>query len=332
MAVDKIANNKGSLPWLKVAGNRIEGPNGKPVVLNGLNLGEIVKVEQEGNLTEEYFKQAAAWGARVVRIPVHPGNYRSYGSEKTFTLIDKSVAWAKKYGMYSIIDWHSSGDIINGNFLAPANIFFTTKDETKDFWRSVATRYKDEPAVAFYEVFNEPADRGYLPWNRLTWKTWRDASDEIIDVIYAANPNAIPIVSGLSYANDLRSFNETPIRNKGVVLAAHPYAGSYSEPWETNWENSFGYLSQHYPMMLTEIGFDPNDNMVPQVYRADENYGARILNYAKTRNISWMAFVFYKGPYWPMPLFRDWQTFEPTESGAFFQKALINGLKARDNQ
>jgi hypothetical protein len=327
MAVNRIINHRETPPRLRVVGNRIVDPGGKPRVLNGLNIGDIVELKQEGHLSEEYFRKMAEWGAQVVRIPIHPGNYREYGQEQTFTLIDRAVEWSKINGMYVIIDWHSIGNMINGNFLSPSNIYYTTKEETKAFWRSVAERYKNEPAVAFYEIFNEPAACSSLLWDRLTWTAWRDTADEVIDVIYANNPKAIPIVSGISFASDMHSYIEAPLRNKGIVLGAHPYPGSISEPWEVNWEKHFGYLSENYPIMLTEVGFDPNDTFVPEVYKAGVDYGFRIINYAKVRNISWIAFVFYKGQYWPMPLFQNWQTFEPTESGTFFRNALLNSLE-----
>jgi hypothetical protein len=32
--------------------------------------------------------------------------------------------------------------------------------------------------------------------------------------------------------------------------------------------------------------------------------------------------VFYKGPYWPMPLFTDWESLTPTTSGKLFRDVL----------
>jgi hypothetical protein len=77
--------------------------------------------------------------------------------------------------------------------------------------------------------------------------------------------------------------------------------------------------------MFTESGFDPGDTISPGSYKADADYGRRIIAFAKARNISWTVFVFYKGPGWPMPLFESWQTYKPTISGDFFKNELING-------
>ena len=224
--------------------------------------------------------------------------------------------------MYVMVDWHSIGNPASGIFQEPwEEEFKTTLPDMKEFWAAVADRYKEEPTVAFYEVFNEPAA---MEWRGgiLTWTQWRDMADEVIDVIYAHNPRAIPVVGGLNWAYDLKGVADAPLKHKGVAYAVHPYPGHASQPWEENWERDFGYLAKDYPVILTEFGFDPNDKVLPNVYKADTDYGKSILDFAKARGMSWTAFVFYNGPGWPMPLFKDWDHYTPTESGAFFKGRL----------
>jgi hypothetical protein len=144
----------------------------------------------------------------------------------------------------------------------------------------------------------------------------------VIDVIYANNPHAIPVVGGLDWSYNLTAIGSSPLRNKGVVFAAHPYPGHAAQPWETNWESSFGYLANTYPVMLTEFGYDPDDTILPSVYKADDDYGRRIIAYARQKGMSWTAFVFCKCDGWPMPLFSEWVNYTPTVSGAFFKGEL----------
>jgi hypothetical protein len=236
-------------------------------------------------------------------------------------ILDNAVTWCKNNGMYVMVDWHSCGNPVKGIFLDPyAEEYRTTVAEMTEFWTLVATRYRNEPAVAFYEIFNEAAA---LEWKSgsLFWPDWRDTADSIINVIYANNPEAIPLVGGLNFSYNLRGVAAAPLRNKGVVFSVHPYPGRAGEPWEENWEKDFGYLAGDYPVFLTEFGFDPDDQFYPDVYKADTAYGRRILAFAKERGMSWTAFVFFNDPIWPMPLFSDWN-YTPTESGAFFKKML----------
>jgi endoglucanase len=134
-------------------------------------------------------------------------------------------------------------------------------------------------------------------------------------------PTILKPFGGLDFAYDLKGVASAPLRNKGIVFSVHPYPGRVPEPWEENWEKDFGYLSAEYPPFITEFGFDPDDTICPSIFKADTNYGSRILAYANTRSMSWTAFVFFNDPIWPMPLFVDWN-YTPSVSGAFFKKRL----------
>ncbi|MBN1648672.1 MAG: cellulase family glycosylhydrolase [Spirochaetales bacterium] len=309
------------MPPLKVDGNRIIDENGNTVILRGLCAGEPALLIDEKHWNEDYFRQAASWGATVFRIPASSWSYHKLGQDAVFANLDQAIYWCKKYRMYAVIDWHTGGNIIQGVFPDPVDGYRTALPEILDFWHKAAERYKTEPTLAFYEIFNEPAA---IEWKRgvLEWKQWRDKADEIIDVIYSVNPDAIPLVAGVDWAYDLRDYKKFPLRNTGIMFAVHPYAGRTGEPWEKNWEKDFGYLAAEYPMMFTEIGFDPNDSVCPQVFRADVEYGRRIVDFAEQKGISWTAWMFYNGNSWPMPLFKDWKTFTPTVSGEFFKNKL----------
>ena len=136
-------------------------------------------------------------------------------------------------------------------------------------------------------------------------------------------PKTIPVVAGLNWAYDLSAGGDRPFADPNIALAAHPYPGRAKTNRSAAWDKAFGYLSAHYPFILTEFGFDPNDQMEPGgTYRADVSYGREILHYAAEKNISWTPFVFFNDPGWPMPLFSDWETLTPTYSGQFFKDVL----------
>jgi hypothetical protein len=81
--IDSLKNNEipdlniepasAPLPMLRVASNRIVNSEGVPVVLKGLNICDIFELKEEGHWSEDYIKKAAAWGAKLIRVPVHPG-------------------------------------------------------------------------------------------------------------------------------------------------------------------------------------------------------------------------------------------------------------------
>jgi endoglucanase len=308
-----------ALPQLRVRGNRFVDTEGKTIVLKGLCLGDPADVRQNGYWSADYFRQASLWGAKLVRIPISPGTYRALGKDAYFDLITEAVNWSEKYGMYVMLDWHPIGNPVKNIFLDPENSLSTTIQETKEFWTTAAKKYKDRPSVAFYEIFNEPAA---ITWKggTLNWEEWKNWADEVIDAVYAANPAAIPVVGGLDFAYNFRDM--TPLRNKGIAFAVHPYPGHSPQPWEENWEKDFGFLAKDYPVILSEFGFDPEDKIQPKDYKADTVYGNKILDFAKARGMSWTAFTFCDNPGWPMPLFSG-RDYKPTVSGQFFRDALL---------
>lgn len=129
--------------WVKVEGNKFIDPDGKEIIFRGLCYSDPVKLVREGQWNERYFAAATEWGANIVRFAVHPSNLNSLGWDETFEAMDKGIEWAKQYGMYVIMDWHSIGNLKDEKFTSP--MYNTTKEETFKFWRTVAERTRTSP-------------------------------------------------------------------------------------------------------------------------------------------------------------------------------------------
>jgi endoglucanase len=72
--------------------------------------------------------------------------------------------------------------------------------------------------------------------------------------------------------------------------------------------------------VATEFGFGGFQGLT------DENdYGNRIIGYLESKGISWMCWVF--DPEWGPRMIKSWDTYELTDSGAFFKKAMLGELK-----
>ena len=90
--------------WVKVEGNKFIDPQGNEIVFRGLCFSDPVKLVSEGQWNEKYFAEAADWGANIVRFAVHPAYLNSMGWDATFEAMDKGIEWAKKHGLYVIMD------------------------------------------------------------------------------------------------------------------------------------------------------------------------------------------------------------------------------------
>jgi endoglucanase len=307
-----------SLSFIHVDGNLFVDDAGHIRSFHGVNISDPDKLEKDGRWSKAYFQVIKDWGADIVRVPVHPVAWRGRGKAAYFELLDQAVIWASELDLYLIIEWHSIGNLETEVFQHPMHD--TTKQETYNFWRDVSFRYAGIPAVAFYELFNEPTMyRGQL--GHITWSEWREINEEIIGIIFAHDARVIPLVAGFDWAYELRQVREYPIRMEGIGYVSHPYPMKAPQPWEENWERDFGYVADTYPVFATEIGFmaagDPGAH-IPVI--SDEEYGRRILAYFEAKGISWTAWCF--DPDWPPQLISDWD-YTPTTEGAFFRAYLL---------
>jgi hypothetical protein len=109
-------------------------------------------------------------GFNVARIPV---NYRHLESDAApfavidngFAHLDRAINQLGAHGVYSIIDlhalpgsqnhhWHSDNATHRASFWEHPHF----QDRVVNLWQAIATRYRDNPYVAGFNLMNEPAD------------------------------------------------------------------------------------------------------------------------------------------------------------------------------
>lgn len=125
----------------------------------------LFSVYEDNYLTEADFDNIRALGMNVVRVPFAWWNILTDDGElqaDAFTRLDWAVRCCAERGMYVILDLHAargsqnnqdnSGEM-NGSNLWKEPLY---QDQTVFLWEQVAAHYKDEPAVAAYDLLNEP--------------------------------------------------------------------------------------------------------------------------------------------------------------------------------
>ena len=209
--------------------------------------------------------------------------------------------------------------------------YVTDLEETMNFWKSIANRYKDVPTVAVYELFNEPTDNfigsGEGSLGKASWVDWRNTLEDLIDLVYVYDSTIIPLVGGFNWAYDLGPIAETPVRREGIAYAIHPYPQkarpevNTREAFHEAWQKQWGYVAEKYPVMATELGWVKEDGYgahIP-VINDDGTYGPNVVSFMEERGISWTAWCF--DPAWSPTMISDWD-FTPTEQGRFFKEVM----------
>lgn len=311
--------NARKLALISVKGNRFIDAQGKTVLFRGLSIADPDKLETQGHWNKELFVKVKEMGAMIVRIPVHPVAWRERGPAGYLKLLDQAVEWCTDLDLYIDLDWHSIGNLITGLFQDP--MYDTSQQETYNFWRTAARHFAGHNTIAFFELFNEPTTfRNQL--GPVNWTDWKKMQEDLIVIIRAYDPQAIPLVAGFDWAYDLTPLLLAPIAADGIGYVTHPYSNKRSRPWEPKWEEDFGFAAARYPVVATEFGGFAAPGASgdgPQVA-----YGPAIIKYLESKGIGWMVWCF--DPEWGPTLISNWD-YKLTPSGEFARQAMRGEIR-----
>ena len=148
--------------------------------------------------------------------------------------------------------------------------------------------------------------------------------EEMIAIIRAYNPQAIPLVAGFDWAYDLTPLRLSPVAAEGIGYSVHPYANKRPQPWEGRWEEDFGFAAAKYPVVATEFGGFGPPRQAAAGAAPQAPYGPTIIKYLESKGISWIVWCF--DPEWGPTLIGDWNyTLNP--SGEFVKQAMHGGVQ-----
>ena len=172
----------------------------------------------------------ASLGVNALRLPI---NYHHFEDddrpfvvkESGFGHLDRVIDLCTREGIYCIIDLHSAPGGQNEDWHCdnPTHkpLFWRHRhfqERTVHLWKAIARRYRDNPAVAGYNLLNEPNDASKC--------LLRPFYQETIDAIRAVDSEHVIFLDGNLYATDFTNF-DPPFEN--VVYAIH----DYTPPGET---------------------------------------------------------------------------------------------------
>lgn len=201
-------------------------------------ISELVSEEKSAEFWSLYYdrytaeadiQKIAAEGFNSVRVPINSRMLIEDGEplrvkEGRLLLIDRVIAWCRKYSIYVILDLHGAPGGQTGT-----NIDDSEKDKPELFtdesnrrltialWRMLAERYKNEWIVAGYDLLNEPLPNWFAEYNDQVMPLYKD----IIQAIREVDQHHMIILEGVHWATDFSIFTEKPDDN--LMLQFHKY-------------------------------------------------------------------------------------------------------------
>lgn len=228
---------------------------------------EIFRNYRANWITEVDYANVAEQGMNVIRLPIWYRNfqsddngtwYRLENGEIDFTELDRAVELCKKYGLYIIIDAHGlpgyQNDYDHCGRSKSMSLFDDTpqgeryREVVLDFWVEIAKRYAGEPAVAMYDLMNEPLGTN-ITRDKSYQQTFWDFSDELYRAIREVDPNHIISMEAIWSPSAIPSPSVYGWKN--IVYQEHLY--DISNPAMLNKVNEIERAGYDSPFIIGEF-------------------------------------------------------------------------------
>jgi endoglucanase len=327
---------------ISISGNHFVNGAGQTVRLLGVNHAsfEYGCVDgfgyNDGHMDQADAAAIASWHANAVRVPLNedcwlgingqPNNAEDPGEALTASGYQQAVkvyvSFLNAHGLYAILDLHWTAP---GNQVAEEQQPMPDNDHSPAFWQSVASTFKDNPAVVF-DVFNEPYDptdprsgSDPNPHDQVTWNCWDtgtvngpdggapcdtsayDANgvktvpyrvaglQTLVNTIRAAGATQPVLTGGLDYANDLSQWAthapDDPLNQEAASF--HNYQGKGCDN-VTCWNSTIAAVAANVPVVTGEFDEDNFDN-ASCGNKTPSTFDADYMNWADQHGVSYLA-------------------------------------------
>ncbi|MEE0715264.1 MAG: cellulase family glycosylhydrolase [Eubacterium sp.] len=204
---------------------------------------ELVSTYENNYWTTQDFDNCAEMGMSVIRLPFtymnlcdDNGNLKS----NAFDRLDWFVQNCSQRGMYVILDMHGafgsqngmdhSGEINDGKQLYYNQ---NNKDKTLNLWKKIAEHFKGNPAVAAYDILNEPGIKAAATYS-LHW----DFYNEIYNAIRSKDSNHIIIMESCWDADNLPRPSQYGWTNVAYEYHYYPWSAQNSSDAQKSYFSS----------------------------------------------------------------------------------------------
>ena len=318
--------------FVEARGEELFTPNGKKLLLRGINLGnwfepegymflfeggpqspreiesffsELIgpvaaadfwKTYRKNYITEADIQLIAESGLNSVRIPLH---YKFFEQGREgFAALDPAIAWCKRAGLWVILDLHcapggQTGTNIDDSYGYPW-LYEGEQDQARTcaIWKAIARHFRDEPAVLGYDLLNEPIP--HFPQLQQYNNKLEPLYRRITASIREVDKNHLVILGGAQWDSNFKVFG--PPFDPKLVYQLHKY---WMPPTQASIQEYVDFRERyHVPAWLGESG-ENTDEWIKQLNGLLEknDIGWCFWPYKKMEKISSMVSI-AKPPYW----------------------------------
>ena len=208
----------------------------------GIEKAQALWDEYRKNMfSDEDFKILKDMGVNAVRLPITYMtvdfdaiiDYKNAG-DYDFSAVDAFIEKAASYGIYTILDLHGAygsqnGADHSGEVCVPTD-FYSNEEMmqlTVDLWSAMAEHYKGNPAVAAYDILNEPAEHKEGGGTHSTAKKHWDFFDRLYDAIREVDKDHVIIFESCWTAANLP--HPSIYGWKNCMYSFHHYSNLYKD-------------------------------------------------------------------------------------------------------
>ena len=328
---------------LKVKGNKIFDTGDKEVRLIGVNRAGLEWDAKDKRIVKSIQQACDDWKCNVIRVPLDQDRWFGFAEEQDDDrngelyrkIVDKIANELQKRNKYMILDLHWNnmnewGHNVGQHKMPDLNSII--------FWKDVATRYKNHPAVLF-SLYNEPHSVSWDIWKNGGYITEHFKDDEtgakkqgkymtagyqqLTDTVRHVGANNIVVLAGLDWGftleEVLNGYEIDQGNGNGIIYDSHIY------PWKPlDWDTHVPLkLAEKYPILIGEFGHygdtaKPNEGK--QQLKSHE-FMTRLLEWIHKHQYNFTAWCFH--PHCGPDMLKNWNN-EPTDYFGIYVKEYLD--------